>query len=85
MSPLINCKECLDFLADYLDGEVSPDAAEQFEKHLKACPPCREYIDSYKATIQMERESFTTRDDECQAMPESLVQAICRARKADAD
>jgi anti-sigma factor RsiW len=85
VSPLINCKECLDFIADYLDGEVTPEAAEQFEKHLKACPPCREYIESYKATIQLERESLAVRDDECRAMPESLVQAICRARKSGAE
>jgi len=82
MGNMINCQECLDFIADYLEGEVAADAAAQFEKHLDACPPCRDYIESYKKTIQLERASLAVRDEECQAMPESLVQAICQARKA---
>jgi len=79
---MINCRQCLDFIADYLAGEVDPRAAEQFEAHLEACPPCRDYIESYKRTIELERDALTVDDAECRAMPESLVKAICRARKA---
>jgi len=82
MSKMINCQQCLDFIADYLAGEVSQEATEQFEEHLNACPPCRDYIESYKRTIEMERDCMKVDDCECRAMPESLVKAICEARKA---
>ena len=83
MSDLISCQQCLDFIADYLAGEVSTEAAAKFDEHLTLCPPCRQYIDSYKRTLDLERESLALPKECCDQMPESLVKAICAARKLD--
>jgi len=36
----IDCQEALEELYDYLDGELTPDRAEEVRRHLHACAPC---------------------------------------------
>lgn len=85
------CKKCIEFLADYLDGELPEEQRAEFEMHLNLCPPCREYLDSYRETIKVTRQCMCDhpgREDDCQTppkMPESLVQAILHACKCDDD
>ncbi len=35
----------------FLDGELPPEERAVFEEHLSLCPPCVQYLDSYKKTI----------------------------------
>ena len=47
----LTCKEViLDYLADYLDASLSPEALADFERHIKNCAACRAYLETYKAT-----------------------------------
>jgi len=73
-----NCRETLDFLLAYLDGELPGDERDEFERHLRACPPCERYLDSYRATIELARGAC--RCEEIPEPPESLVRAILAAR-----
>ena len=80
----MNCKECTDFLIDYLNGDLPPAQQRVFEGHLELCPPCLQYLESYRATLKL---GELVRDEPCDALPEAMVAAILAARgvKAKAD
>lgn len=79
----VNCQQCIDFLADYLDGELPAEQRDFFEKHLTMCPPCKEYLESYQRAIQLGRkcECECECDSAAQPMPEELVKAILDSLK----
>lgn len=55
---MVTCKEfILDFLADYLDATLSPEILTEFEQHLEHCPPCVAYLNTYKKTRDLVRET----------------------------
>ena len=33
------CKECVDLLYDYLEGELDPESTARLEEHFADCPP----------------------------------------------
>jgi anti-sigma factor RsiW len=79
---MITCKELVDFLHDYVSGELSADERAAFEEHLAVCPPCIRYLESYKAVIRLAKAVATDRDAPAPAdVPEDLVRAILSARK----
>ncbi|MBI1370732.1 MAG: hypothetical protein GC162_19005 [Planctomycetes bacterium] len=81
---MINCQKCIDFLIDYLDGELPEEQRKSFETHLKLCPPCMDYVNEYRRTIEVSRAALkdsTEKPEPCCHMPEALVQAIIKACK----
>lgn len=48
-----NCKEVFALLSDYLNLELPPDACQQIEEHLAGCPPCIEFTESLRRTIEL--------------------------------
>lgn len=74
------CREVLDFLDDFTDGALPAAEHRRFEAHLATCPPCREYLASYRTTIEMARDAFI--DEACDDLPEDLVRAILDARRS---
>ena len=44
------CKECLELLHDYLEGELNPDVSASLEEHFEDCHPCISFFNTYKAT-----------------------------------
>jgi anti-sigma factor RsiW len=74
------CAALIEFLLDYLTGGLPPERARAFEEHLAECPSCVAYIETYRATVRLARESMvppTTPPDE---LPRELVEAILAAR-----
>ncbi len=78
----MTCRELTDFLMDYLDNALSPDARDVFERHLGECPACRSYLRSYETTIRLEKGSYCDHDDAEHAAPAELVKAILESRRA---
>lgn len=79
----LTCKEFIEFLDDYLSGTQAREARAEFERHLKLCPPCVDYLKSYQATVRL-ASSLCGEGDGGKvpaAVPEDLVQAILAARK----
>ena len=78
----MNCHDVLEFLADYLDGNLPLWQRLSFGLHLSLCRPCRDYLESYRKTIQASRDAL---DDKvlCEELPEDLVQAILASRKRE--
>jgi anti-sigma factor RsiW len=47
----LTCREViLNYLDEYLDGTLSPEIVEDFERHLARCPSCVAYLNTYKRT-----------------------------------
>jgi len=79
----LTCREFVEFLGDYLAGELPPEQREAFNAHLALCPSCVAYMKTYQQTIRLGRAVFRQSDDELseQDMPEELVRAILDARQ----
>jgi anti-sigma factor RsiW len=59
---MICCKECLELLHDYIEGELSTEVHASLEDHFKDCPPCIAFLSTYKATIHMSRTTLKSND-----------------------
>ncbi|MFQ5715962.1 MAG: anti-sigma factor family protein [Nitrospinales bacterium] len=55
---MICCKECLDLLYDYLEGELDAEAAMHLDEHFQDCPPCIAFLETYKSTTKVCRETL---------------------------
>ena len=77
----MNCREFVEFIIDYLDGELPADQASVFEEHMHLCPPCIEYLQSYRTSVKLSADVCRCTDEVPPEVPEKLVQAILAARK----
>lgn len=70
----VTCKELIDFLDDYVAGEIGGARLSLFERHLSRCPSCVAYLSSYRTTIALARSSA-----DATTLPPDLVAAILDA------
>jgi anti-sigma factor RsiW len=47
------CKEVFALLSEYLNLELPPDACQEIETHLAGCPPCIEFAESLRKTVEL--------------------------------
>lgn len=78
---MLNCQEILCYLMKYLDGELSPEESARFEKHIAICPPCIDYMKTYKETIRLGQSVCHDETSACAEVPEELIQAILAMRR----
>jgi anti-sigma factor RsiW len=71
----------VEFLADYLAGDLGGDERSVFESHLVDCADCLTYLRSYRATVRTVRKACQAEDAVPPDVPESLVWAIVAARR----
>ncbi|OGW17348.1 MAG: hypothetical protein A3K09_06245 [Nitrospinae bacterium RIFCSPLOWO2_12_FULL_47_7] len=55
---MICCKECIDLLYSYLEGELDGKVAGSLEEHFQDCPPCIAFLNTYKTTTRLCRETL---------------------------
>jgi anti-sigma factor RsiW len=80
--PNITCQELIDFLYQYLEGELPEDRCFEFERHLKVCPDCVNYVEQYRATMRLCVGAYAGAGAPTPAdMPEELVEAILAANR----
>jgi anti-sigma factor RsiW len=78
----MTCRELIDFLGAYLDGELSEAVRRRFAEHLAACPECSAYLATYRATVKLAKGTIRDPDGPVPAdVPEDLVKAILAARR----
>lgn len=77
----MTCREVLDYLMEFLDGELSSAQRAVFEEHLAVCTSCVAYLRTYQQGVKLGKASAV--GDQGAAVPEDLVQAILAARKVD--
>jgi anti-sigma factor (TIGR02949 family) len=58
LSRMFNCKESIDSLLPFLEGEMSPEDEEHLRQHLSGCPPCVEFVNTYRATSKLCRKAL---------------------------
>lgn len=80
----MNCRECSTFLDEYFDGTLEQTTRVSFEFHLSRCANCERYLESYRATLSLERVAFDDPDARRPDIPEDLVRAILDARASRA-
>ena len=85
VQPYVTCHELIDFLYLYLEDELPAARKSEFERHLAACPSCRNYIQTYRDAIVLEKRAF---HDSAEALfeeaPEELVAAILAVYESEA-
>ena len=52
----MRCREIVDLLGDYLDGDLDPETAKALEVHLSDCGPCVSLVNTYRGTITASRK-----------------------------
>ena len=75
----MKCRECDEFLGDYVAGELPAEVLATFELHLARCRNCRTYLAQYRATIKAGKTACDAYNEGLR-MPEELVQAILAAK-----
>lgn len=78
----MTCQELIEFLLDYLEGDLSAAERRRFDEHLAICPQCVAYLDSYRQTVALGRDACRDPQDDPSELPEELVEAILAARRA---
>jgi anti-sigma factor RsiW len=79
----VTCRECADFLSDYLAGDLPAGMVATFERHLTLCPNCVTYLQQLRETIVAGQRAFEEDpDSQPPEIPEDLIRAILAARKA---
>ena len=80
----MTCRELIEFLMDYLDGELPAGERCRFDEHLALCADCRAYVRNYEATVRAGKIALAPCEDEVpESVPEQLVQAILTSRRKE--
>lgn len=77
----MNCREFVEFLMSYIDDDLDEDPRRVFEEHMHMCPPCVEFLDSYRDTIRLGKFACREEGSIPEEAPDELVSAILAARQ----
>lgn len=79
----MTCRELIEFLDEYEAGAQRPEVRAEFERHLRVCPQCRDYLKTYRDTLVLARASCEEHGDRVpDEVPEDLVRAVLSAQRA---
>lgn len=80
---MITCREFVEFLDRYVEGELTDAERATFDEHMADCSPCVDFLDSYKQTTGLCREAFGDPEAplSCPEVPDELVRAILEAKR----
>jgi anti-sigma factor RsiW len=78
---VVSCRVFVEFLSEYLSGELTAAERAEFEVHLAECPECVAYLDTYQKTIRLGKTVCDHPEDRVpDEVPEQLVRALLAAR-----
>jgi anti-sigma factor RsiW len=63
---MYTCKDAINLLLDFIDGEIPPEEAKHLREHLQGCAPCIDFLRTYKATPGLCRRALA------QQMPQEV-------------
>ncbi len=70
----LNCRELVELVTAYLEGDLSWGERKRFDAHLSACDGCTMYVEQMRRTIEL---TGTLRlDDVSQNAEEALLRAF---------
>jgi putative zinc finger protein len=79
---MVNCREALELMGEYVDGELGIWSRWRLRLHLWICRICRRYLSSYRATIRIAkstREGLV--DDVDDQIPDALTAQFLKAAR----
>lgn len=80
MTP-ISCQEALERLYEYLDGELTPESAEEVQRHIEVCDACYPEV---KFTTRF-RDALHRAAQGQPVCPDSLRRKVGRLLETEAD
>jgi len=80
---MMTCREFVDFLMAYMNHELPAGQEAAFRRHIDACPPCIHYLETYKETLELEKQAYAEEEALFQEAPDNLVQAILQAQRGE--
>lgn len=80
MPGMISCSEFESFILDYFEGDLPATQRRVFERHLRFCRECRDYLAAYKATLALEKRVLADDGALDMEVPEDLIAAVIAAR-----
>jgi len=51
--PAMRCRQVVDKISEYLDGELDPELVQELERHLEHCEDCRIVVDTTHKTVEI--------------------------------
>ena len=66
----LTCQQATDLIVDYVAGEMVPATHAAFEAHLRNCPDCTAFLNTYRETIR------TTRTLRHEDVPEEMLKRV---------
>lgn len=77
------CKDSIELLLGYLDGDLTDEVREGLELHLDGCSPCVEFLRSYRATPGLCQQALAREipDEVAARLTDFLRQRIGKASK----
>ena len=68
-------------LDDYVAGQLPPESSGSFDNHLRCCVDCRNYLDSYRKSVELGKQAFASTDEVVPpgTVPESMIRAVFSA------
>jgi anti-sigma factor RsiW len=76
------CRDSIELLLEYLEGELAPEIKQRLEAHLGGCSPCVDFMKSYRATPGLCRKALAREVPE--EVAESLTAFLRREMSKDA-
>lgn len=76
----MTCREFVEFLNAYLNGELTPPERAEFERHLAVCPACIHYLRGYQHTVVLSKTALAA-EKLPEDAPDELVEAILAAKR----
>lgn len=56
MDEEVACRQVVELVTDYLEGDLPDPVRAAVERHLATCPPCVEYVEQMRSTVVSLRE-----------------------------
>ncbi len=79
---MITCREFNDFIFDYTEKALSQEQLVLFERHMRVCPMCRNFLKTYLASFKAGEACFPDSDLKVpNSVPRELIDAITDVSK----
>ncbi len=53
----MTCKDAIELFSEYLEAAVDADTLAGLEQHLRDCPPCVAYLNTFRRSRELAREA----------------------------
>lgn len=74
----MTCRQVIEFLVDYVEGELPTEQRKTFDAHLADCSECRRYLAQYKTTVEL-THAIGAEEEIPKKVPAGLLQAIVKS------